>query len=185
MYSQADWLSFMFPTVFLEVRPDCCEVPGTGPGWQPSSSWGKVIPLHFGAVFLPLCQALPGNREHWGDPGHNLTWKGLPDELSQLLHNLQHGRLTQPLVGHVWCVITAKHKRLGKWHKEKKGQLPLRNQLYPDPAAGLGLRQLLRGRDQAGVGSHPDRVQALALPLTCCGSLGWLFNLSELPQAHL
>ena len=76
-----------------------------------------------------------GVREHCGDPGHNLTWKGLPDELSQLLHNLQHGRLTQPLVGHVWCVIAAKHKRLGKWHKEKKGQLPVRNQLYPDPAA--------------------------------------------------
>ena len=35
------------------------------------------------------------------------------------------------------------------------------------------------------LGVTPGRAQALALPLTCCGSLGWLFSLSELPRAHL
>ena len=67
----------------------------------------------------------------------------------------------------------------------KEGPAPREKPALPRPSCRTGPQTAAEREGRAGVGRHPDRVQALALPLTCCGSLGWLFNLSELPWAHL
>lgn len=52
-------------------------------------------------------------------------------------------------------------------------------------AMKLDLRCPLRSMTVLEMGVTWDRAQTWALPLTCCGSLGWLFNLSEPPLGPL
>lgn len=52
-------------------------------------------------------------------------------------------------------------------------------------AVELGLRHPLKGMARLKLGVTQDRVQTRAVPLTCCGSLGWLFTLCEPSLAHL
>lgn len=52
-------------------------------------------------------------------------------------------------------------------------------------AVELGLGCPPRGMTRLELGVTWGRVQSWALPLTCCGYLGWLLNLSEPPVAYL
>lgn len=61
-----------------------------------------------GAVVVPTDTARGlGNAS--GDRWQGLTWKDLSDEPGQALHDSQHSSFSQPLIGHMRCVITAKH----------------------------------------------------------------------------
>lgn len=71
------------------------------------------------------CPTVPGTT--WGsgsavrDRWQGLTWKDLSDELGQAFHNFQHGRLSQPLIGHMRCVITAKERPPGQFGAASSG----------------------------------------------------------------
>jgi len=125
-------------------------------------------------------------RHHVGVRGLGsiLTWKDLSDELTQAFHDLQHSRLPQLLIGHVGRVITAKHHQVSLGNsgsttrKGRDGSTVKKEQNWASDICQGGMARLEPGVTR-------NRVQTWALPWTCCGSLGWLFNLSESPSVHL
>ena len=156
VYSQADKLSFMFLTVFLEGK--------TWLLWSARcGTWpAAIIIMQEGHAFALWCcfpPTVPGTA--WVS-GNFMGTQGtvLPGKASlmswvscfTIFSTATSLSLSLGTCG-VSSLQNTKKKKLGKCHKEKKGPLHREKAALPRPSCRLGLRQLLRGRPWAGDGN--------------------------------
>lgn len=124
MYPQADKLSCSLQGCW-KVRHNRCEVPGPGLGQQPSLSTGEG---HSSASCCRCRPTVPGTA--WASGSAVGTWGTVLPGKASLISSVRFSTTCSTAASPrfslgTWGVSSLQNTagQLGKWHKEKKGQL--------------------------------------------------------------